>query len=1724
MKTFVILFLLTFLSISTTLSQGWVQTMSGYANEIDCGSATQVAIEGTMPMGSNFYQAIYRKSGTNWQLYSNTHLSFQNSYRPGIAAGTLWASLFDGVSIFGATKNNGTLNLNAMYMSVANSQNALMTSVLSGNNNVFLIDASNNGTFLPGTTNIGFSKAVMGFDGTIYGIALNTVSTPNGTTNVYKHESNVWTPVNAIGALIATDISVGDQNKVLVVSGGNIFYLDQGNTPNEWKQDFTVPSGETVKRVSISTDGTAYMLTDIPNPDIYSDNNIYNTTWNEINPCATASAPANVSQAWQMSICAGNATNLQVTGSGTLTWFDAPTGGNLLGTGSTFNTGQLWTTTTFYVESTFTNCNTERTAIEVVVTPEPVITQQPIAVTTCEGNNVVFEVEATNGNIIYQWRYNNVNITNETDPTLVLNNVTTSNAGNYSVVITNACTSILSDAVQLSVDPSDLSFTGHPSSSIVCNGSSSTLSASYTGTVTNVQWYKDGQQLTGENNSTLNLSNINSTKAGEYYLVIEDNSGCDLTSNIATIDVSGIESFYALSNEIFDDEFNVNNGSLWTQAPTQIAPTPDRFNQLNYAIHNQSNSGGGFTTNTPIAYPQTTISFWISDQIGANSPPLIYGPDLSAPYHHLRLQNNSMYIQSPTGNYFVAPNQALSSTGWNHVVWTANGSENYVYMNGTLVIQTNDGVNPADYPIGSFFTRPSFTNGNAMRGKYDDVTVINKTLTPEEVNHLRGFEFTTQKLYDIPCVGGSATLSANLIAPQAGVTYQWYKDGSPLSGATNNTLVLNSVSPVDAGIYHLEASYNCIVVSSPNIQVDAAYIDLISINTQPQSAAICEGDSYTLAIDANNASTYQWFQNGSPISGANSATYTIPSFAGPNIGNYGVQMTNACGTTSSQAVQLSIEFPPQINSSLNSAALCEGQSVNYSTVNQGSNPSYQWFFNGSPISGANNFEYNINNITLADDGGYYLEISNSCGTATSNTAILDVAPGITFNNHPSDVTVCDGTNHTFSVDFNGTATGIQWHFNGVDIPGATGTSYTINNISTTDAGNYDVEITSACGTSVSNSAELTVEETPAIVSGLSPVVICEGSALNLSVNATGTDLDYAWTLNGGTIASALTDNYNVPNATVADAGDYQVTVINGCGSVASNTVTATIFEEVVITSQPSGVSLCLGDNYTLSTAFTGDFTSIVWLQDGMPIPGANGLTYEISNAVISDGGIYEVQILSDCGTTINSDQAAMSIVPNTAINTQPINTTACEGTNTAFEVVGEGTFLNYQWYFNNNPVTGGTNAALNLLNVDANNLGDYYVEVSGLCGPSVTSNTVNLNLEFEPEFASPILDQVYCEGEQVILTTTINNNPTTIDWLKDNTPVQSGSSIDLTYSSIELTDAGTYQINAMNNCGNIASNSFTIDVNPIYEVNLNETICFGDSYVLDGTSYTQSGSYTTTLHTINNCDSIVNLELTVLPEIETQISAAVCDGDTYSFGGQNLTASGIYTDVLTAVDGCDSTVVLDLTMIDANTVFNATETICFGESYQFGSQTLTSAGTFTETFSASAGCDSIVSLDLIINSVIDDEVTASGTTLTASQLGATYQWLDCDNGNIAISGETNQSFTATVSGNYAVEITVNGCTEVSDCNHVQTNLGVKDEAQSNVTVYPIPANNFVYIEGVIKGSYITLYDALGNKVAVYLANENSHKIDLDNLNSGVYFLHLSDFSNSKIIKKLIVSK
>ena len=162
------------------------------------------------------------------------------------------------------------------------------------------------------------------------------------------------------------------------------------------------------------------------------------------------------------------------------------------------------------------------------------------------------------------------------------------------------------------------------------------------------------------------------------------------------------------------------------------------------------------------------------------------------------------------------------------------------------------------------------------------------------------------------------------------------------------------------------------------------------------------------------------------------------------------------------------------------------------------------------------------------------------------------------------------------------------------------------------------------------------------------------------------------------------------------------------------------------------------------------------------------------------------------------------------------------------------------------------------------------------------------------------------------------------------------------------------------------------------------------------------------------------------------------------------------------------------------------------------------------------GCDSTVNLTLSVET-IDNTVGASGTTLTANQTGATYQWVDCDNGNAAITGETNATFTPSVTGNYAVEVTLNGCTEMSACTLVDF-TSLEELNINGGVVFPNPVKDIFEIKNIEKFGTIqsiVLMDANGRVVQTISVDTPSGNIG--HLDSGVYFLKIQGDSGQSII-------
>ncbi len=181
----------------------------------------------------------------------------------------------------------------------------------------------------------------------------------------------------------------------------------------------------------------------------------------------------------------------------------------------------------------------------------------------------------------------------------------------------------------------------------------------------------------------------------------------------------------------------------------------------------------------------------------------------------------------------------------------------------------------------------------------------------------------------------------------------------------------------------------------------------------------------------------------------------------------------------------------------------------------------------------------------------------------------------------------------------------------------------------------------------------------------------------------------------------------------------------------------------------------------------------------------------------------------------------------------------------------------------------------------------------------------------------------------------------------------------------------------------------------------NRNICEGQSFTLGNQFYTTSGTYQgRRFGTGGACDTLITLNLNVLPR-QTNPSVTVCSNQPYPFNGLQLNTSGVYLDTLVNMLGCDSIVQLNLTV---NTAYNQnlTMTICAGGSLQFGNQNLTVAGNYTNTFVSSRGCDSLVNLSLsvsnsttIISSNGQNGFCPNGSVrigLANPQPNATYTW------------------------------------------------------------------------------------------------------------------------------------
>jgi VCBS repeat-containing protein len=296
----------------------------------------------------------------------------------------------------------------------------------------------------------------------------------------------------------------------------------------------------------------------------------------------------------------------------------------------------------------------------------------------------------------------------------------------------------------------------------------------------------------------------------------------------------------------------------------------------------------------------------------------------------------------------------------------------------------------------------------------------------------------------------------------------------------------------------------------------------------------------TLTLNANGSFTYQPNSN---YSGSDSFTYRA--------GDGGATSGVATVTITINPVPIVIVVPPPTG-----RTNCPGDTTTFSVVATGTALTYQWIFNNEILAGATNSSITLQNLNATNAGTYCAVVGGASGGPITNCAVLVVNENVIISTPPSDLVVCENALAQFTVNATGTALAYQWYFGSATLSNQTTDTLTLNNVSLSRAGSYSVAVSGACGSTVTNSVTLTVNQNVQVLSAPAAQTSFVGSNATFNVGAIGTGVSYEWFFNGALISTS--NALALSNLATNQAGIYCVIVSGVCGAPITNCTTLTI--------------------------------------------------------------------------------------------------------------------------------------------------------------------------------------------------------------------------------------------------------------------------------------------------------------------------------------------------------------------------------------------------------------------------------------------------------------------------------------------------------------------------------------------------------------------------------------
>lgn len=251
----------------------------------------------------------------------------------------------------------------------------------------------------------------------------------------------------------------------------------------------------------------------------------------------------------------------------------------------------------------------------------------------------------------------------------------------------------------------------------------------------------------------------------------------------------------------------------------------------------------------------------------------------------------------------------------------------------------------------------------------------------------------TRQPTNVLAAPGTAIQFSVGVSGTAPIAYAWSLNGVSLSGGTNSTLVVSNVGIANLGSYEVTVTNLFGIAVSIPVTLDLSGPPLIV--SSPTNQTVNAGVNVVLTVNATGSQPlyYYWLTNGVYFGGATNSTLTLTNISVTNAGAYSVFVTNAYGSATSTNAQVDVNGMPFFLTFPTNTFAFTGENAAFSATVYSTTPlSYQWYFEGTAISGATNLSVVLTNVTTNSVGYYFLQAANQYASELGIGGYLTVLP------------------------------------------------------------------------------------------------------------------------------------------------------------------------------------------------------------------------------------------------------------------------------------------------------------------------------------------------------------------------------------------------------------------------------------------------------------------------------------------------------------------------------------------------------------------------------------------------------------------------------------------------------------------------------------------------------------------------------------------------------------